>query len=84
MNKGYGAVSWGPGRIDLFWVDEDSSLVHRAYHDGDWGQPESLGGTLISPPAATAWAVDQIQVFAIFPDGQLWNRYWDGARWHDW
>ena len=84
MNKGCAAVSWGPGRIDLFWVDDDSSLVHRAFQDGAWGTPESLGGTLISPPAATAWAVDQLQVFAIFPDGALWNRYWDGERWHDW
>ena len=30
-------------------------------------------------PAVTAWAVDEMQVFAIFPDHQLWNRYWDGA-----
>jgi hypothetical protein len=28
--------------------------------------------------------VDQLQVFAIFDDGQLWNRYWDGAAWHAW
>ena len=32
----------------------------------------------------TAWAVDQLQVFAVFPDGELWNRYWDGASWHPW
>lgn len=32
----------------------------------------------------TAWAVDQLQVFAVFPDGELWNRYWDGTSWHDW
>ena len=76
--------SWGPGRIDLFWVDDDSSLVHRVFQDGAWGTPESLGGTLISPPAATAWAADELQVFAIFPDGELWNRYWDGDDWHDW
>ena len=46
--------------------------------------PESLGGTLASAPAATAWAVDQLQVFAIFPDGGLWNRFWDGSAWHPW
>ena len=27
---------------------------------------------------------DQLQVFAIFDDGQLWNRYWDGTSWHGW
>ena len=35
-------------------------------------------------PAATAWGVDELQVFAVFTDGQLWNRYWDGVSWHDW
>ena len=24
------------------------------------------------------------KAFAIFPDGQLWNRYWDGSAWHPW
>lgn len=43
-----------------------------------------LGGTLASAPAVTTWAENEMQVFAIFPDGQLWNRYWDGAAWHPW
>ena len=45
---------------------------------------ESLGGKLASAPAATAWAVDQLEVFAIHDDGQLWNRFWDGISWHEW
>ena len=24
------------------------------------------------------------RVFAVFPDGELWDRYWDGTSWHDW
>jgi hypothetical protein len=78
------SVSWGAGRIDLFWRADDGSLVHRTYSDGSWAEPESLGGTLASPPVATAWAIDRLQVFAVFPDGELWNRYWDGTSWHDW
>jgi len=23
-------------------------------------------------------------VFAVFADGELWNRYWDGESWHPW
>ena len=68
------AVSSGKDRIDLFTVDEDAGLVHRVFVSGTWSEPESLGGTLASAPAATAWAVD----------GQLWNRYWDGKSWHPW
>jgi hypothetical protein len=62
------AVSWEPDRIDLFWVDADRVLWHRAYAGG-WTEPESLGGRLASPPAVTAWAPDQMEVFAVFDDG---------------
>ena len=78
------AVSWGPGRVDLFWLGEANDLWHRTMADGVWAQPESLGGTLASGPAVTAWGGDRMQVFAIFPDGQLWDRYWDGQAWHAW
>ena len=77
------AVSWGPDRIDLFWVEADRVLWHRAF-DGRWLEPESLGGSLASPPAVTAWAVDRMEVFAVFDDGELWDRYWDGESWHPW
>ena len=54
------AVSWGPDRIDLFWVDAGRVLWHRAF-DGRWGEPESLGGALASAPAVTAWGVDRME-----------------------
>ena len=44
----------------------------------------SLGGDLVSAPAVTTWGVDEMEVFAIHPDGALWNRYWDGTSWHEW
>ena len=84
MTDGTTAVSWGTDRIDLFWTDADGALIHRAWRDGTWDEPESLGGTLASPASATAWSVDQLQVFAVFADGQLWNRFWDGTSWHPW
>ncbi len=78
------AVSWGTGRIDLFWRAPDGRLAHRAFDGDRWSAVEGLGGTLASAPAVTAWAVDQMEVFAVFPDGELWNRYWDGESWHPW
>lgn len=80
---GCSAVSWAADRIDLFTV-EAGELWHHAFDGSAWSEPESLGGTLASTPAATAWAIDQLQVFAIFADGELWNRYWDGSSWHAW
>jgi hypothetical protein len=49
----------------------------------DWTDPEPLGGAPASAAAVTAWAADRMEVFAIFPDGELWNRYWDGVAWLD-
>jgi hypothetical protein len=82
--NGVAAVSRGPGRIDLFWVDFDGALIHQPMVDGTRGEPESLGGTLASAPAVTAWGDGLMEVFAVMPDGELWNRYWDGVAWHHW
>lgn len=61
--------------------------MHRSWDARDggvWSADESLGGELASNPTVAAWDVDQMEVFAIFGDGQLWNRYWDGIAWHAW
>jgi hypothetical protein len=79
----HAAVSWGRDRLDLFWVDDEQTLWHRAW-GGSWGEPESLGGPIASPPTVTAWAPDRMEVFAVRDDGELWNRYWDGMSWHAW
>ncbi|HEV2006023.1 MAG TPA: hypothetical protein VGQ85_05350, partial [Candidatus Limnocylindrales bacterium] len=54
--RGVAAASWGPGRVDLFWVDGDRALWHRAWTAGAWQAAEALGGLLASSPAVTAWA----------------------------
>lgn len=83
-SRGAAAFSWGTGRWDLFEATDTATLRHRAWVDGALAIDEDLGGTLASAPTAVAWAVDQAEVFAIFPDGGLWNRYWDGTSWHPW
>ena len=83
--EGLTAVSWGSGRIDLFWLGADRSLMHRWWTtDGGWSADESLGGELAAPVAVTAWAENEMEVFAVLDDGQMWNRYWDGVAWHPW
>ena len=83
-SRGLAATTWGPGRLDLFWVDEDRALWHSASIDGVWAEPESLGGQLASSPTAVAWAAGEMEVFAVIDDGELWNRYWDHTYWHQW
>src|SRR4029078_3264252 len=79
-----GATPGAPGSVPLFWRADNGELMHRAQVRGQWLEPESLGGTLASNPAAIAWGVDQLEVFAVFPDGDLWDRFWDGRSWHEW
>jgi hypothetical protein len=81
---GVAAVARSGRRLDRFWVDPDRNLLHAAQRDGRWDEPENLGGRLASVPAVTAWDDEPMEVFAIFDDGQLWDRYWDGTKWHAW
>lgn len=45
---------------------------------------ESLGGLVVTGAAVASWGTDEVQVFAIRDDGQVWDRFWDGKAWHDW
>jgi hypothetical protein len=74
----------GPGRIDLFRVADDGTLRNRTETAARWTAEEDLGDTCASAPAVVTWAPDAMEVFAIFPDGALWDRYWDGTSWHPW
>jgi len=78
------AVSWGPGRIDLFWTDDSLAVWHRAWIRGAWADAESLGGAAAGGIPVTACAVDATALLPVFADGHPWDRYWDGRGWHDW
>lgn len=83
--RGLAAVSWGPGRLDLFWVDADRAERWDRYWDGvSWHPWESLGGELAGDAAASSSSADRIDVVATGRDGRTWHRWWDGARWVDW
>ena len=49
--EGLAAVSWGEGRLDLFWIGDDGALWHRAWSAGRWLADERLGGEPASTPA---------------------------------
>src|SRR5579863_4328760 len=76
------AVSWGPGRLDLFAVTSAGDLQH--FWADDENQPqttwesESLGhpghGQVVSAPAAVVQQQDMITVFArVGGDGALFG-----------
>jgi hypothetical protein len=80
---GMAAVSWGEGRIDLFWIS-DGAVWHRPWTAGEWSADERLGGGPASDLAVVSWAANEMQVFIVAVDGHLWNIYWDGQAWHHW
>jgi hypothetical protein len=71
-------------RLDVFWCDEDGGIWHRTLGSGLARPTESLGGRSVGPPAVTCWSEDDMELFAVFDDGELWDRYWDGTGWHAW
>jgi hypothetical protein len=81
---GIAAAVRSGGRLERFWVGSDRNLLHATLLESRWSEPEDLGGRLASVPAVAAWGDEPMEVFAIFDDGQLWDRYWDGTTWHPW
>ena len=81
---GVAAVARSGGRLEQFWVGPHGALLHATLQAGRWSSPSNLGGSLASLPAVTAWGDEPMEVFAIFDDGALWDRYWDGTTWHPW
>jgi hypothetical protein len=78
------AVSWAPGRIDVFVVGADGALWHRWSINGAWSGWESRGGQLTASPAVASWAPGRLDVFGRGTDGQLYHQFYDGAAWSSW
>jgi hypothetical protein len=73
---GLSATSITAGRIDLFVVQADGSIVLRTMRASLWGPEVPLGGRAVAAPAVAAWG-QEMELFAVFDDGQLWDRYWE-------
>lgn len=75
------AVSWGPGRLDVFAVDGDTAVLQHFWWPmagGGWHGPESLGGALTGSPSAVSWASGRIDVFGKGVDsGELQHWWWE-------
>jgi hypothetical protein len=85
------AVSWAPGRLDLFATGADLKTVHKAY-DPSLGwvpalqngaeQWDNMGGKIIGKPAAVAWGPNRLDVFVRGTDNQVYHKAWDGSAWY--
>lgn len=77
------AVSWGPGRIDVFIKGGDNALWHQAFDNGAWQGWESLGGVINSGPDVASWGPNRLDVFVRGMDNKLWHICWNGS-WCGW
>ena len=77
------AISWGPGRIDLFGIGDDNGIWWKAYADGKWSSSwTSLGGNFKSPPTVVSRRSGGLDVFAIdSSSGSLLHKAYQGGAW---
>jgi hypothetical protein len=78
--SGPAVASWGPNRLDCFYVGPGNTMWHRAY-DGGWKDEEDLGGGLIDRPAAASWGPNRLDCFYTGPQFTMVHRWWDGNAW---
>jgi hypothetical protein len=78
------AVSWGPGRIDVFARGKDNDLMHRPYVFPTWSDWESLGGVLTSAPTASSPHENCLHVFFRGENKDLCHIMGDGQQWGSW
>jgi hypothetical protein len=77
------AVSWGPGRDDVFVRGVNSDLQHAYFANGSWSGWESLGGYITSDPTAASRQANIVDVFARGTDAALWSRAYVNG-WYNW
>lgn len=89
------AVSWEPGRLDLFALAADNGeVLHLPYHTkhvtlendhfilNGW---EPLGGKTERAPTAVAWGPNRLDVFVLGTDNCVWHCRWEGGpKWLGW
>ncbi|HZI08985.1 MAG TPA: M12 family metallopeptidase [Myxococcus sp.] len=78
------AVSWGPGRLDVFVRGADSTLMHKWYDNNTWSAWESLGGCLAHAPAVSSWGAGRLDVFVSNCEGVIYHKWFDANGWSAW
>ena len=83
------AVSWGPGRVDVFAIGADKAMHHNWYDrdSGGWGGWESLGGLfgVNNDVHAVSWGPGRLDVFALGDDRQVHHCWYEmGTGWGPW
>jgi hypothetical protein len=80
------AVSWGPGRIDLFIVSTGSAIVHKWWGGTQWlGWASDVAGAWATTPTVASWGPGRLDLFAGYPYiyafVQVGHEWFDQTAW---
>jgi len=80
------AISWGPGRVDLFALDYRNSTLHKSFDNGNESAWEDLGGILMHVCKGICYGVGSLVVFGIGTDSAMFRNRRDKAtgKWLGW
>ncbi|KAK5118655.1 hypothetical protein LTR85_008120 [Meristemomyces frigidus] len=78
--------SWGPGRLDVWTLDEDGALSHAFWSNyADYHKFEGLGGNFTTVPQVVHWGPDRTDLVGQFAgEVQYSYKYYFPTQWSDW
>ena len=80
-------VTIAPGRVDLFGIAPDRTVLYNTYQDGEWTGWKQLGTRRFASAisAVVPQGTNHIELWGLGYDGELWHRGYDGTGWQkDW
>ena len=82
-----GSVSWGHGRLDVFYVEPiQSTLQHQWFSDKGESGSDPLGGLLPTSgePSAVSWGHGRLDIFGLARDSGALCHWWYGPGSDGW
>lgn len=80
-------VTIGPGRVDLFGIATNQTVLYNTYQNKEWTGWKQLGTRRFASAlsAVVPQGTNHIELWGLGEDGALWHRGYDGTRWPiDW
>ncbi|ETS73775.1 hypothetical protein PFICI_14721 [Pestalotiopsis fici W106-1] len=78
-------LSWGEGRLDIFYVNETgNNVLHKYFGGGSWGpsweDAEDIGGHVVALSSAS-WGANRFDVVGKTNNGSYTHKAWTGESW---
>ena len=77
--SGPAVSSWVSNREDVFVRGADNAIWHDFWNGATWSGWQSLGGTIVSNPAAVSRTTNWIDLYGIGSNGQVEENSWNGT-----